>query len=108
MGDESADQGGQRSELQWTLIDDACSRFEAAWQTGQPPQIDDFLPADSTDKIDVARRNFLLHLAGIDLEWRWKTAGEPIETLPFVQKPSPPAWSDENPIIWRIWACWVS
>ena len=32
MGDESG------------LIDDACSRFEAAWQTGQQPRIEDFLP----------------------------------------------------------------
>ena len=38
MGDESG------------FIDDACSRFEAAWQTGQQPRIEDFLPAESPEE----------------------------------------------------------
>ena len=46
MGDESAGQGGPQSELRSGLIDEACSRFETAWQTGQQPQIEDFLPAE--------------------------------------------------------------
>ena len=35
MSNESADQGGVRSESQSALIDEACSRFETAWRTGQ-------------------------------------------------------------------------
>ena len=77
MGDESADQGGQRSELRSGLIDEACSRFETAWQTGQQPRIEDFLPAESPDKSGATQLNLLVQLVGIDLEWRWKTADMP-------------------------------
>jgi len=51
---------------------DACSRFEAAWQTGQQPQIKDFLPAESPEGATL--RNLLLQVVRIDLKWRWKTA----------------------------------
>ena len=57
------------------LIDDACSRFRAAWQTGQPPRIEDFLPTESPDMNGGMLRDILVNLVGIDLEWRWKTAG---------------------------------
>ena len=65
MGDESG------------MIDDACSRFEAAWQTGQQPRIEDFLPAETPDISRVTLREILVSLVGIDLEWRWKKACEP-------------------------------
>jgi hypothetical protein len=74
MGDESADQGAQRSELRSGLIDEACSRFEKAWQTGQPPRIEDFLQTQSPGASGATLRNLLVQLVGIDLEWRWKTA----------------------------------
>jgi serine/threonine protein kinase len=57
------------------MIDDACSQFEAAWQTGQQPRIEDFLPAESPEISRATLRDLLVHLVGIDLEWRWKIAG---------------------------------
>ncbi len=88
MGDESADQGGRRSERQSGLIADACSRFEAVWQTGQQPRIEDFLPAQSPDKSGATLRNLLVQLVGIDLECRWKTAGVPSQQETVARQPA--------------------
>lgn len=68
MGAESADQGPQRPELPSGWIADACSRFETAWQTGQQPRIEDFLPAQSPDKSEATQLALLVSLVGIDLE----------------------------------------
>ena len=91
MSDESAGQGAQWSELRSGFIDEACARFETAWQAGQQPQIEDFLPAESLDKSGAMRFNLLAQLLGIDLEWRWKTADMPAKTQTVAKKPSPPA-----------------
>jgi hypothetical protein len=80
MSDESAGQSGQWSELRSGLIDEACSRFETAWRAGQPPRIEDFLPAESPDKSGATRLKLLVQLVGIDIEWRWKTADMAAET----------------------------
>lgn len=45
------------------------ARFDHAWQTGQPPRIDDFLPAAPAP----AGRRLLEELVKIDLEYRWRT-----------------------------------
>ncbi len=90
MDGESAGQGAERSESYWALIDEACSRFETAWQTGQQPRIEDFLPAEAADKSSGALLNLLVQLVGIDLEWRWKTADRAARQQ-TVAKPSPPA-----------------
>jgi hypothetical protein len=45
-------------------------RFEDAWQSGRPPVLDDYLPAGGT-----GRRELLIHLVHVDLEYRLK-AGE--------------------------------
>ena len=74
MGDQSADQDPQRPELPSGWIADVCCRFETVWQTGQPPRIEDFLPAQSPDKSEATLLALLASLVGIDLEWRWKTA----------------------------------
>ena len=74
MSDESVGQGGQGSESQRARIDEAWPRFEAAWQAGQPPRIEDFLPAESRDQSAATQRSILVDLVGIDLDWRWKTA----------------------------------
>ena len=83
MSDESADQGGQRPEPPSGWIDEACSRFETAWQTGQQPRIEEFLRAESPGKNRATLLNLLVQLVGIDLEWRWKTAPMPAETQSF-------------------------
>jgi serine/threonine protein kinase/formylglycine-generating enzyme required for sulfatase activity len=85
MSDELADDGGERSESQSALIDETCSRFETACRTSQQPRIEDFLP-NRPDKSAATQRSLLAHLVGIDLEWRWKTAATPAESLPVAQK----------------------
>jgi serine/threonine protein kinase len=94
MGDESADQDGRRSGRQSGLIADACSRFEAAWQTGQQPRIEDFLPTQSPE--GAALLDLLVQLVGIDLEWRWKTAGVPVETQAFARQEALPDASEST------------
>ena len=88
MSDESAEQDGERSESQSALIDGTCSRFETAWRNRQQPRIEDFMPAESRDSTETTLRSLLVHLVGIDLEWRWKTADVPAETIP--NSPRPP------------------
>jgi hypothetical protein len=72
MSDESADKGRKPSES--ALVDETCSRFDMAWRTGQQPRIEDFLPAESSDKTEATQHSLLVHLVGIDLEWRWRMA----------------------------------
>ena len=83
MGDKPARQSAERSQLPSALIDETCSRFETAWQSGQQPRIEDFLPAQSTDKNEATRRSLLVLMVGIDLEWRWKTAAMPSPPAPL-------------------------
>ena len=90
MSDETADYGGQRPESRSGFIDEACSRFETAWQTGPPPRIEDFLPPQSPDKGGATLLDLLVQLVGIDLEWRWKTAATPAETQSFAGQAARP------------------
>jgi hypothetical protein len=50
----------QRSELEQLV-----ERFEVAWQTGEPPALEDYLPADS-----VQRPAVLVELIHVDLQRR--------------------------------------
>jgi WD40 repeat protein/tRNA A-37 threonylcarbamoyl transferase component Bud32 len=50
-----------------TSVDEIVDRFESAYEDGQPPAIEDYLPAD-----DAARAEVLIHLVHIDLERRLK------------------------------------
>jgi len=55
--------------LDW--IDDVADRFDAAWKSGAPPRIVDFLQ----DTAGERRAALLAELVKIDLEYRWQ-AGE--------------------------------
>src|SRR5207253_2927216 len=55
-------------------------RFEAAWQCGERPRLDDFLPADPAD-----RRVVLVELAHTDLEFRIK-AGDAVSVEEYFQR----------------------
>ena len=47
--------------------------FEETWQKGQPPEIADFLAgAKFVDQSSLLRRDLLIELICIDLEFRWK------------------------------------
>src|SRR5262249_5118689 len=50
-------------------------RFEDAWLTGTPPRLDEFCPPRAGREIDPARLLLLRELIKIDLEYRWKQAG---------------------------------
>ncbi len=81
------------------LIDDVCSRFEAAWQTGQQPRIEEFLPAESPNKSGATLRNLLVHLVGIDLEWRWKTADMAARQQTVAEQPAYPDVSESTVLL---------
>ena len=49
-------------------------RFDRAWQTGTPPRIEDFLPPVSVPAANGQRRQVLVELVLVDLEYRWRLA----------------------------------
>ena len=76
------------------MIADACSRFEVAWQTGQQPRIEDFLPAELPEGATL--RNLLVLLVGIDLKRRWQSADMLAETQLFVGQAASPDASESS------------
>jgi hypothetical protein len=52
-------------------LDRLVDRFESAWQSGTPPEIEDFLPAGP-----AAARPLLYELVKIDLEYRWRRSNQ--------------------------------
>jgi hypothetical protein len=56
------------------VLDDLRDRFESAWQTGTPPQIEAYLPPAAGGRLTAhdRRREVLLELIKIDLEYRWR------------------------------------
>ena len=77
--------GGQRQTGFDAAADSAACeasvrRFEAAWQSGQVPAIDDFLPAD-----EPSRQAAIVELVHIDLERRLKR-GEPARVESYLAR----------------------
>jgi serine/threonine protein kinase/WD40 repeat protein len=54
-------------------INDACIRFELAWQTGQRPRIEDYL----ADADEAERPELLRELVGLETEYRRQAGEEP-------------------------------
>jgi hypothetical protein len=54
----------------WAQLQQTMNRFEVAWQRGEGPNIEEYLPSDSS------RPRFLIELIHADLEYRLK-AGDP-------------------------------
>ncbi len=96
MGNETADHGGRRPELPSGLLDQVCSRFKTAWQAGQQPRIEDFLPAESPEMSGRALRDLLASLVGVDLQWRWKLADMLAETRLFAGQAAAPDASESG------------
>src|SRR5690348_12904619 len=63
----------------WELCERILDRFESAWQRGERPAIDDFLPPDGE------RTAVLLELVHADLECRLK-AGEPARVEEYLRR----------------------
>ncbi|HIQ21523.1 MAG TPA: serine/threonine-protein kinase PknK [Planctomycetes bacterium] len=58
------------------LIDEVCDRFEAAWKQGLEPEIETYLVGVETGQTPVSRRQLLIELITLDLEYRWMTAAQ--------------------------------
>jgi RNA polymerase sigma-70 factor (ECF subfamily) len=71
---------GQPAEDKWQLIEAFVQPFEQAWQRGGRPEIDDFLPQDSPDRLAV-----LKELVRVDIERR-RSAGEVAEVEGYVKR----------------------
>src|SRR5262249_5739441 len=62
---ESSSTGGETlAPTKARLVDQVCDRFEAAWQAGQPPRIEDYLPeVPEPEHPDLLRELLVLELA---------------------------------------------
>lgn len=73
MNDDPCQWSSQNPDSHSDETDDACRRFEAAWRDGRRPNIEDCLGAAPNTR---SLRELLITLVGIDLEYRWRSAGE--------------------------------
>jgi len=63
-----------------TLLERVVARFEKAWQQGEQPAIDDYLPSE-----DASNHGILVELVHVDLEFRLK-AGEDARVESYVER----------------------
>lgn len=61
-------------------IDEVCQKFEAAWQAGNAPRIDDYVARVAASA--SPSRQLLFELVLIDLEYRWQHAPHTTEPMP--------------------------
>jgi serine/threonine protein kinase/formylglycine-generating enzyme required for sulfatase activity len=66
------DNGNKLPEETWQQVDECVQRFERAWQNGDRPAIDDFLPKDGPVRLAV-----LKELVHVDMERRRRN-GDPV------------------------------
>src|SRR5262249_29369504 len=62
------EQSNRLSRADWENLEQVIDRFEQAWQQGQGPILEPYLPPAEPD-----RRAALIELVHTDLEWRLKT-----------------------------------
>jgi serine/threonine protein kinase/WD40 repeat protein len=72
MSDPSKDDNALPLSLE-IRINEACDRFEQAWQAGQPPQIEDVL----SDRSEPERAALLQELIALDVDYRRKAGEQP-------------------------------
>jgi hypothetical protein len=73
MGAEPPDRNESLSLSAVLRIDAVCTRFEAAWQAGQTPRIEDFLGAAE----GAEREALLRELLRVELDWRLRQGSVP-------------------------------
>jgi serine/threonine protein kinase len=73
MGTENNAQDGSLPLTMAIRIDEVCDRFEAAWQSGPAPRLEDYLGATEGPERDELLRQLLR----VDLEFRHKNGGVP-------------------------------
>jgi serine/threonine protein kinase len=59
--------GSELNSEEWSTREQILRRFEAAWQAGPQPLVEDYLPAD-----ELMRPSVLVELVHVDLEYRLK------------------------------------
>jgi hypothetical protein len=70
----------QVSDALWDRLEQVLQRFEEAWRTGRPPDLNDYLPVSPPE-----RRRLLPELVHEDLEYRLR-AGEAARVEPYLQR----------------------
>src|SRR5579884_1363279 len=73
---------GQLNAQDWNRLQDAASRFEQAWQEGQPPELSDFLPAAE----DRLRPLLLRELIKTDLEMRVRRTADVVRLEEYCER----------------------
>src|SRR5262245_46432911 len=73
MRPESDERGDSLSLSVAQRIDDVCMRFEAGWQAGTPPRLEDFLG----EAAGAERRELLRQLLRVELDWRRRQGDRP-------------------------------
>jgi tRNA A-37 threonylcarbamoyl transferase component Bud32 len=71
-------------------LDDQVDRFDAAWRDGKAPRIQDFLPppkATASGDYLRQRRELLIELVKVDLEYRWRRVREGLATADISRSP---------------------
>src|SRR5262249_14414346 len=76
----SNDRAADLSSVEWLRFKQVAERFEEAWQNGERPAVDAYLPAGEPE-----RRLALPELVHVDLECRLK-AGEPARVEDYWQR----------------------
>jgi WD40 repeat protein/serine/threonine protein kinase len=77
---EGQPRGAALSRHAWVGLERLIDRFEDAWQTGQQPAIDDYLPTD-----EAQRQAVLIELVHADLERRLQ-AGEAVRVEAYLDR----------------------
>lgn len=85
------DASGARAEAAsaWLQLDDACDRYEAAWQAGEQPQVEDFLTGAPAGQRDALLRELLK----LETHYR-RAAGDP---------PTVAEWRGRFPAQGSVW-----
>ena len=81
----SGETGGANTSVEFEAI---CGRFEAAWNSGQRPSINDFLEIEPPLGNSLSPQDLLIELAMIDMERRWRSAAEAVPPSMLPDRPA--------------------
>lgn len=107
----TSDRNPSAAALKSAALEAQFERFESAWRSGSPPDIEQFL-SDVSSRVDVrdesTRRQFFWELVAIDLERRWRAASNdgssarerprPLRVEDYLHKLAPHVVGSELPI----------
>ena len=73
MSDDQTHSVGPDPKLLGGQVDAVCDRFDALWQAGNTPRVEDFLDCVP----EAARRDLLRELIALEVEYRLKAQERP-------------------------------